>query len=1016
MSVRAGATDRTPRPAKLRTLLALLLVRAPNPVPTDALIDGLWDADAPTTATTALQVYVSQLRQVLDPGRSARDPAQLLQTSRRGYRLRIDPMQCDLHRFRALADRGSAALAKGDPAAAADAFTAALRLWRGPVLADVASAALHTAYVPAATELWLAVHEQHAHARIVLDRPAPVIADLSAIVAEHPLRERLVALLMMALDQVGRRDEALRQYERTRTVLADELGIDPSPELRAVRERIRLGAPLRTARARATAQPSTTRGVPAQLPPAIADFAGRVDDLERVVAALTAARLGVGAPACCEIVGPGGIGKTTLAVQAAHRITDRFRDGQLVAELVDATGAPVDPAEVLRDFLLALGVDGRLVPRSLDERERLYRSILSDRRVLVVLDDAASERQVRPLIPGSAGCAVLMTGRKRLDGLEDVATVVLDVLHPAETITLLDRTVGGGRVAAEPVAAAAIAAHCGHLPLAVRIAGARLAVNPQLTLTEFAQSLADERSRLDELVAGNLAVRSSIGLSYRACCPEDQRALRTLARLRLAGFPAWVLAGLLDVDVRTGAEIVERLVDAQLVQVAGVDRMGEVRYRLGELVRLFAAEMADADPVDEINRGIGRVAEAMGTMLGRAERAVHPGSPAPPPRLVSWSVDDALLAGLDADPLGWSGSEYRTALDVLALAHEARLWAVTVRLAERIDWIVDVHSDWTGRRTAIRLALSAARQAGDRHGEAGVLRRAGDLAWDLGQAGAAVVAYTRARCRARALGDGHGEALALLGTAAVYADRGPLRRASALLAAAAPELARSGDRRGQAQLLRARGLLDRDSGRLDEAGESLAQAAEIFHELGDRRWWAYVLRGLVRVRRMQGRAAEAEQLGADCVAAFQLLSDKRWEGFALFSLAEVDVDQQRWASAEERFRRCIALFESVGDTRAVVQTLCYLGDVHRARGFPEVAVELLGGAMPRLAELGDPRALAKAGLVLGRAHRDTGRLDDAAHWLRRSVELYRRIGLESLADEAAADLHLVLADLAGSTG
>lgn len=1008
MAVRGGGPDRTPRPAKLRALLALLLVHSPETVPIGVLIDDLWDDDPPATATTALQVYVSQLRQQLDPGRPARDPDQLLLTCRPGYRLQIDPQRCDLHRFRVLADCGATRLAAGDPAAAAGAFAEALRLWRGPVLVDVPSNALHTVHAPAVTEQWLAVHEQHAEARLALGRPIPVIEDLSALVAEHPLRERLVGQLMTALDQVGRRTDALHCYERTRTTLADELGIDPGPELRALREHIRSGAPVRTVRPWApAAAPPAARGVPAQLPPAVSDFTGRDTDLGLVVSALMDSRAGAGAPACCEIVGPGGVGKTALAVQSAHRVRARFSDGQLVANLAGVGDAPAGPSEVLRTFLLELGVDGGTVPHSLDERSRLLRSMLAGRRVLMVLDDAASESQVRPLLPGTAGCAVLITGRTRLLGLEGVHTVTLDVLGPPAATDLLSRLVGPSRAAAEPAAAAEIATHCGHLPLAVRIAGARLSAKPHWTLAGFARSLADERRRLDELVAGDLGVRSSIGLSYRACGPQEQRALRILGRLRLAAFPAWVVAGLLDLDVRAGTEIVELLVDAQLVQVASVDRMGEVRYRLHELVRLYAAELADADPPADRDRGVERVAEAFADLLGRAEQAVHPGRPAPQPSPTSWSVDDALVATVDADPLGWSENECHTILDTLVLAYEAELWSVTVRLGARLTWIVDVRSDWTGRCTATDLALDAARREGDRHGEAAMVHRRADLEWDLGRAGPAVAGYTRARGLYGDLGDHHGAALSMLGLAAVFADRGPLQRAAALLSAAAPVLAASGDRRHQAELLRSRGLLHRDLGELDPAGRCLETAAEIFSELGDRRWWAYVLRGLIRVRRMQGRLLEAERLAEDCVSSFRLLSDRRWEAYAQFSLAEVDLDRQRWASAERRFRSCVTLFEAVGDGRAVGHALCQLGEVRRARGFPGDAIELLSSALPRIDEQSDPRALALAGLALGRAHRDTGRDAEAAIWLRRSADIYGRIGLTTRQEEVAADLREV---------
>jgi tetratricopeptide (TPR) repeat protein len=703
------------------------------------------------------------------------------------------------------------------------------------------------------------------------------------------------------------------------------------------------------------------------------------------------------------------VGKTTLAVQAAHAVRADFPDGQLVADLAGVTDQPADPAEVLREFLLQLGVHAGTLPRTIDERSRLFRSTTSGRRLLLLLDDAASERQVRPLLPGSASCAVLITGRRRLLGLEQVHTLDLDVLEPAGARTLLSRLIGTARVDAEPGAVSEILTHCGLLPLAVRIAGARLSAQPQVSLTAFARSLADERGRLDLLVAGDLGVRSSIGLSYRGCRELEQRGLRVLGAVGLAEFPAWVVAGLLDVDVRTGTEAVELLVDAHLVAVASVDALGEVRYRLHELVRLYAAELAAADPPEQVTAGIRRVAAAFAELLGRAERATHPGGqqrPGPPPR---WSVDDALLAGIDADPQTWAATESRTVLGVLRLAHAARLWPVAVLLAERLTWIVDMLSDWSGRRTAVELGLDAARRAGDDYGTAAMLRRRADLEWDLGHAGLAVADLARARLLHRRLGDRHGEALSLLGLAAVYTDRGPLSRAQALLDAAEPVLAEVGDRRGQAEVVRFRGLLHRDRGELAAAGECLAAAAAIFAELGDERWWAYVSRGLVRLRRQQGRLAEAEQLAVECVATFRRLCDQRWEGYALFSLAEVDLDLRRLGDAEQRLQHCVELFGAVGDRRAIGQALCQLGEVRRLAGSPEEAVEVLADAIDRIDEEGDPRAMALAALAMGRAHRDAGRPGPAADWIGRSAEIYHRIGLPARYREAADELRELLA-------
>jgi DNA-binding SARP family transcriptional activator/tetratricopeptide (TPR) repeat protein len=1004
LEVLAGGQDRTPRPAKLRLLLALLLVHAPDRVPVGSLIDDLWDDDPPPTATTALQVYVSQLRKLLDPGRGARDPDQVLRTARPGYQLDIDPQRCDLHRFGALADRGAARLAGGDAAGAADAYAEGLRLWRGPLLVDVAARSLHAVHRPALKERWLDAHERYAEARLALGRAGPVVDDLTPIVAENPLREGLVGVLMSALVGTGRRTDALRLFARTRTTLAEELGIDPSRDLRVLGERIRSGEAVGGARPAAPAAAPVAPSVPSRLPPAAADFTGRDAAVAEVAAALRGTRAATAALACCEIVGPGGVGKTTLAVQSAHAVRADFPDGQLVADLAGVDDRPADPAEVLREFLLQLGVNAGTLPRSMDERSRLFRSMTSGRRMLLLLDDAASERQVRPLLPGSASCAVLITGRRRLLGLEQVHTVDLDVLEPDGAMALLGRLIGPARVAGEPGAAAEILTHCGLLPLAVRIAGARLSAQPRISLAAFAQSLADERGRLDLLAAGDFGVRSSIALSYRGCRELEQRGLRVLGAVGLAEFPAWVLAGLLDVDVRTGTEAVELLVDAQLVAVAAVDALGEVRYRLHELVRLYAAELAAADPPERVTAGIQRVGEAFADLLGRAERAAHPGAQQRPGPVARWSVDDALLAGIDADPLTWAANESRTVLGVLRLAHAARLWPVAVRLAARITWIVDLLSDWSGRRTAVELGLDAAGRAGDDYGTAAMLRRRADLEWDLGHAGPAVADLARARLLHRRLGDRHGEALSLLGLAAVYTDRGPLSRAQALLDQAQPVLEAVGDRRGQAEVVRFRGLLHRDRGELAAAGECLAAAAAIFAELGDERWWAYVSRGLVRLRRQQGRLVEAEQLAVECVATFRRLSDQRWEGYALFSLAEVDLDLRRLGAAERRLQHCVELFGAVGDHRAIGQALCQLGEVRRMGGAPDEAVRVLAEAIEMIDEEGDPRAMALAALAMGRAHRDAGRPGPAARWIGRSAEIYHRVGLSARHQEALDEL------------
>jgi Helix-turn-helix domain/NB-ARC domain len=335
-------------------------------------------------------------------------------------------------------------------------------------------------------------------------------------------------------------------------------------------------------------------GAPCQLPADLADFTGRAEQVALVRGLLAATAPG-GTPAVVVVAGTAGVGKTALAVHAAHQLRSWFPDGQLYANLGGAGPRPQDPGEVLSGLLRVLGVDGAAIPAAVGERAALYRARLADRRVLVVLDDAASEAQVRPLLPGTAGCGVLATSRARLVGLEGARRLDLEVLAPGQAVELLGRVAGAARVAAEPEAAAAIVGYGGWLPLAVRIAGAKLAGRRHWPLARLAGLLADERRRLDQLVVGDLEVRASVALSYQALTGDHQRTFRRLGQLAAPDFAAWVAAALLDSTAEQAEELVDGLVQAQLLEVAGRDQTDQVRYRFHELLRLYARERATVE-------------------------------------------------------------------------------------------------------------------------------------------------------------------------------------------------------------------------------------------------------------------------------------------------------------------------------------------------------------------------------------------------------------------------------------
>jgi DNA-binding SARP family transcriptional activator len=576
--------------SKPHALLAVMLLHANQVVSTEHLIDQLWGEAPPATARNLVQGYVSRLRQALHR-RGGSETDQVLVTGPSGYLLRVGPDELDLDRFQALTLDARRATLDGDLEGAAERWCTALGLWRGPALAGAASEALQRTMVPRLEEARLVALEERLEVELGLGRHAQLVGELEALVASHRDRERLCRQLMVALYRSGRRVRALAVYRRTRQALAEELGLEPGPALQELERAILLGDPALEPvlpAAEGTPRWPTLPPGPCQLPPDVDDFTGRESAVAEVQHLLEGER--ATAIVISAIAGKAGVGKTALAVRLAHQLRPHFPDGQLYVDLRGAEAQALDPAEVLAGFLRALGVEGALIAEGLEERVRQYRSRLGDRRVLVVLDNAAAEAQVRPLLPASPGCATLVTSRARLSGLEAAHPMTLDVLEADQAVALLAKLAGPGRVAAEPGAAAAIVRLCGWLPLAVRIAGARLASRPHWRLALLAERLGDEWRRLDELKAGDLEVRASVALSYHGRNQEERRLFRLLGLLVAPSFPAWAAAALLGVEAAEAEGLLERLVDAQLVEAAGHDQAGQLRYRLHDLLRLFARE------------------------------------------------------------------------------------------------------------------------------------------------------------------------------------------------------------------------------------------------------------------------------------------------------------------------------------------------------------------------------------------------------------------------------------------
>jgi DNA-binding SARP family transcriptional activator len=793
--------------AKWRALLACLLLRAGQVVPTESLIFELWGDAPPPTATNLISIYVLRLRRAMGDAEG-----RVLVHRKPGYQLMIAEGDTDLSEFESLVAAGRRSLAAGDAETAAALLGQAEGLWRGGFLADVPPSALVLTAAERSGELRLAATELRVGAELACGHYAEVIPELRSLVGENPLREGLWLLLMRALDGAGRHAEALDVYGQARTVIAGELGVDPGPELHRLYVELlaadarppdpaappssaslpaskaddvagagpRAGGPgaaapdaagqpgsgpvSRGAASQGPASPgSPDQGLPgsspdvpgtiaigafagqpgadgspaaspaeadgsplprpAQLPADIGDFTGREPQVRHLADMLTSrdAASGPGAVRIAVVAGTAGLGKTTLAVHAAHQVRSMFPDGQLYVDLSGASADPPAPGEVLARFLRDLGVAGDRVPAREDERAALYRTRLTGRRVLVLLDNAKDAAQVRPLLPGSASCAVLVTTRNRTPDLASTRFVDLNVLSDSEALELFSRIVGDGRPAAEPDATAEILLACAGLPLAIRICAARLAARRQWRVATLASRLRDERRRLDELHIGDLEVRASFQVSYDSlsagrCRVDPARVFRLLGlwqgtTISLAAAAA--LAGEREDDV---ADALETLVDANLLESPAPDR-----YRFHDLLRVYATERAQSEePGPARDAAVSRL---LRWYLGTAEAVADTISPRR--YRVPYPAPLGVTCQAPEDVFAWYDDERMNVKSAIRQAAAAGLHDIAWRLATALFPVFNRRGNWTDCIAVHRIAVSSARAAGNRRGEACALQNLG---------------------------------------------------------------------------------------------------------------------------------------------------------------------------------------------------------------------------------------------------------------------------------------------------
>ena len=949
-----GTAERQITARRQRALLATLLLRANRPVGWDELAHSVWDSHPPAGARTTLQGYTLRLRRLLG------DAGTRLLTQGSGYQLVVAPDEFDVQLFTRLRTEAEQAATDREWTSCRELLLRAQPLWRGTPLQDVPGLAGHAELAWQLSEARLQSLELRLEAELELGRHTHALIELSTLAQEHPLRERFAGQLMLALYRSERQAEALEVYQRTRRTLVRELAVAPGRALQELHQRILLRDPELDAPSirqpapgsePPTAAPAAAGApAPAQLPPLTDDFTGRAGTAGQLLAHLGAPAPGGAAPRSAAIVGPAGIGKTALALHVAHQLRPGFPDGQLYAAMAGAGADPVPAHDIQGRFLRALGTPPDAVPAQPDERTALYRSVLAPRRVLVMLDDVRDAAQVRDLLPGSGSSAVLLTARQDLPALANTRSFGLETLSLDEGRSLFERIVGARRVQHEPEAVTAVLGSCCGLPLAIRIAGARLATRPQWSIQLLADRLADTRRTLTELTAGELSVRAGLALGYAGLGPEHTAQGPGLARcfrlLGLGGLPQFgpsAAAALFGTSVERAEEALEALVDHRLLELP---HGGE--YRFHDLTRLYAEEMAAAEETPAAR------AEAFGRLLAwflsGAEAAAELLRPAGRPALfgperLSLGPASGARAETDTDTgagsgegpaaprfrgqeqaLDWFETELPTLAALSTRAQQPGTEEFCWRLAEAMRQYFIVRRHWSDWISTYETGLAAAESAGEPLGAARMRDGLGTAYLDLRRFEDAA-RVTRAAIEAyRAMDRKDLQALALSNLTGVLAAQGSYREGMDAARQALRIQLEAQDHSAAAVTLGNLGMLQVADGQLAEAVDSYLDGLALSRKAGHQYAEAAILSNLGEAALARGTYPDAIAYCEEALVLCTAIGTEHGRAVTLACLGQALDRSGRTGAARTALAEALEIFEQLGapDAEAVRAALAAL--------------------------------------------------------------------------------------------